>query len=158
LRGKAHSEDIKARAKALLLAGESVGHIARQLNLPKQTVSDVKAHLSPEEVGQLRTKKGEAANDLVMDYLESNLDTLRAQAEVAGDRSYLERQSADKLAKLHGVLADRAFRILEAVSRPQSMSEQRTEVKVITPRTDEERADRILEILASAKAGRDAAQ
>jgi hypothetical protein len=157
LRGKAHSEDIKARAKALLLGGESVGHVARQLNLPKQTVSDVKAHLSPEEVGQLRTKKGEAANDLVMDYLTSNLETLRAQALIAGDRAYLEKQPADKLAILHGTFADRAFRILESLSRVQGSAPE-SEVKDVTPRTNEDRAKRILEILAIAEARRDAAQ
>ena len=124
-RGKPHSPDTTAQVKALLLAGEGVVEVARRLDLPKQTVSDVKGRLTEEEFGLLRTKKGELIEDLVVDYLVTNLKTLRTQAEVAGERSYIEKQPAGELSLLHGVMSDKSIRLLEAIQRANDGSGQR---------------------------------
>ena len=122
-RGKPHSTDTKAQAKALLLAGESVMEVSRQLELPNQTVSDIKASLTDKEFGILRAKKGSLIEELVTDYLAANLRALRAQAEIAGERAYIQKQPAGELSLLHGVMSDKSVRLLEALQRASDATE-----------------------------------
>ena len=98
---------------AALLAGQGVTEVARAYNLPKGTVGGWKAEIETE---QIRTKKGERLEGMVFDYLTANFEALRQQAEVASDQNYLRKQSADNLAVLHGVMADKAVRLLEAAA------------------------------------------
>jgi transposase-like protein len=116
-RGKAHSDEVRAQVMAALLAGQGVNEVAQTYNLPKQTVSRMKAGLSDADLGQVGTKKSERIEALLYDYLTANLSTLRKQTEVAGDTEYLKKQPASELATLHGVMADKAIRILEAAER-----------------------------------------
>jgi transposase-like protein len=117
VRGKPHSEETKAAVMAALLAGQGVEETAQAYNLPKQTVSDWKAGLSAEEFGLIRTKKGERIEELLFRYLTSTLEALQKQTEVASDAAYLKQQPADSLAVLHGVMADKSIRLLEALHR-----------------------------------------
>lgn len=52
---------------------------------------------------------------LVFAYLEANLQALTAQAYVASQPEYIDRQPADGLAILHGVMSDKSIRLLEAL-------------------------------------------
>jgi hypothetical protein len=54
---------------------------------------------------------------MVYDYMLASLATLRKQAEVASDASYIRRQRAGELATLHGVMADKSLRLLEITTR-----------------------------------------
>lgn len=111
-RGKAHSDEVRAQVMGALLAGQSMSAVAEAFNLPIQTVSRW-AH--SEGLGTVENKKD--IGDLIRVYLNENLETLRAQAEFARDPEWLRGQPASEFAVLHGVLADKAIRILEAAER-----------------------------------------
>lgn len=59
----------------------------------------------------------ERIGNLLVAYLESNLQAQIAQAYVAADPEYLNRQPAESLAVLHRVLGDQSIRLLEALHR-----------------------------------------
>lgn len=114
----AHSDEIRAQVQAALLAGQGVSEVARAYKLPRQTVSRIKGQL--QKTGQNGTEKRERLGSLLCHYLQANLNALAEQAKIAGDPSYVRRQPAAELATLHGVMADKAARLLEAA---QSMEE-----------------------------------
>jgi hypothetical protein len=128
-RGKAHPESTQAQVKALLLAGESVTEAARQLNLDHSVVSRIKSGLTPEELHELARKKSGEIEGLLYDYLTTTLASLKAQAEVAGEREYIIKQPASELYLLHGTMADKAVRLLEAAARAKNNAP-------VTPTTD----------------------
>jgi len=97
---------------AALLAGQSIGQVARDYDIPKTTVSRWKNEGVPEN----GTQKKEIG-DLILEYLHENLVTLRAQSRFFRDEKWLARQSADSAAVLHGVMTDKAIRLLEALAK-----------------------------------------
>ena len=101
-----------------LLAGQSVGQVARDYDIPVGTVKGWKRK-AREEAGEqpVASPKKEEIGDLLVAYLEENLRSLRAQAEVFGKPEWLEKQSASELAVLHGVQTDKPIRLLEALNR-----------------------------------------
>jgi transposase-like protein len=112
-----HSADVKAAAMAALLAGQSVSSVARDYHIPKGTVSGWKdqAVRDATQVATPPTQKA-AIGELVLGYLEANLRALRAQADCFADPEWLKQQQANELAVLHGVMTDKAVRLLEALS------------------------------------------
>jgi hypothetical protein len=120
MRGRKHSDEVQAEVMSALLAGQGVTEVSEQYNLPDSTVSDLKRRVE-EEFGDLRNKnRGEKIENLLFDYLTSNLNALQAQARIASEDEYLRQQSADKLAVLHGVMADKSVRLLEAIERARA--------------------------------------
>jgi transposase-like protein len=117
MRGKAHSDDVKAKVIAALLLGAGVMEVARELRLPESSVRNYKRVIPGDKLAELNAKKGERLDDLVFDYMQSNLVALQRQAEVASDVNYIQKQPAGELATLHGVMADKIVRLLEAASR-----------------------------------------
>lgn len=124
MRGRAHSDETKAKVIAALLAGCGVVEIAREMNIPHNTVSDYKKEIPEEKFDELRRKKGERLDDLVYDYLVQNLETLRAQSKAVSDESYINQQPAGEMATLHGVIADKTIRLLEVTTSPSTSSQQ----------------------------------
>ena len=116
MRGKKHSDDTKAKVVAALLAGCGVVEIAREMNLPHQSVTNYKNGIPEDKLGEIRRKKGERIDDLVYDYLVQNLETLRAQSRIVSDESYINKQPAGEMATLHGVIADKTVRLLEVTT------------------------------------------
>ena len=106
-----YSDETKAAVMAALLAGQSIGSIAREYNLPKSTISRWKNS----DVPQNGTQKKQIS-DLIVDYLRANLEALREQAVMFSDRQWLAKQTASDVAVLHGVMTDKAIRLLEAFS------------------------------------------
>jgi len=124
-RGKARPPDVKAQVIAALLLGAGVMEVARTMGLPHSTVSRYRSEIPPEKLDELGRKKGEHLDELVFDYLKTNLKALQVQAELASDVNYLQKQPAGELATLHGVMADKTVRLLEAVSRANAAAESR---------------------------------
>jgi len=116
MKGKAHSDEVKAKVTAALLAGCGVMEIAREMNLPHNTVSQYRSKIPEGQLDELRRKKGARIDDLVYDYLVQNLETLRAQSKAVSDESYIKTQPAGELATLHGVMADKTVRLLEVAT------------------------------------------
>lgn len=107
----AHPPEIKAAVMAALLAGQGVTEVAATYNIPQQTVSD----WAKNEIGEIRSKKGERIADLTFGYLEAILDGLTKQVQIVSTPEYISKQSAADIAVLHGVMADKGFRLLSAV-------------------------------------------
>ena len=104
-----YSNETKAAVMAALLAGQSLGSIAKEYNMPKSTVSLWKN-------GKVQTNctQKKEIGELLVKYLETNLEALRAQAEAFKNLRWLEKQNAADAAVLHGVMTDKAVRLLEA--------------------------------------------
>lgn len=117
MRGKRHSDEVRAQVMAALLAGQGVSEVASQYNLDISVVSRWKATIPDNQLQLLASKKGELIETLLFDYLVTTLATLRKQAEVVGESEYVIKQPADSLAVLHGVMADKSIRLLEAAER-----------------------------------------
>ncbi len=116
-RGKRIPDTTTAHVKALLMLGEGVCEVSRQLKVPHSTVSDVKATLSPDDLDRVRRGKGEQLENLLVDYLEASLKTLREQVLIAGERKYIQKQPAGELAVLHSAISEKTIRLLEAIHR-----------------------------------------
>src|SRR3569832_2382141 len=71
------------------------------------------------------TVKKQRIGVLVLEYLEANLNAQIAQAYVTSDPNYINRQPAGELTILHGVLADKAIRLLEALQPRAAESDDR---------------------------------
>jgi hypothetical protein len=114
-----YAPEVKAACLAALLAGQGVGEVAAQYKVPEATLRSWKSRQAQAQ------PRGEAAatapedqrgliGELLIGYLAELLRTLKAQLEVYGDKDWLKKQSASDAAVLHGVLADKGFRLLEA--------------------------------------------
>ena len=108
-----YSDETKAQVMAALPAGPSINALAREDKIPKQTISNWKNRDKP-GVPRDDTQKAAEIEDLLSGYLKENLKTLRAQAEFFREETWLKKQEASQLAVLHGVLSDKAIRLLEA--------------------------------------------
>lgn len=123
-----YSAEVKAACIAALRLGSSPAEVAKQFNVLPATVRGWKSRLeplngpapSPEVLAGMnpteraRAEEHERVRSLVMDYLMQGLESLREQAKTASQDDYLRGQSAHDVAILHGVLADKVVRILEA--------------------------------------------
>jgi hypothetical protein len=99
----------------MLIAGSSVAEVAAKLKIPDRTVSEWKA-LVPAEFAVVRSKK-EVIEELLGQYLEETLRANLAQLKVFADETWIRSQTASELATLHGVLFDKAVRVLDAAQR-----------------------------------------
>lgn len=111
-RGKAHNSDLKAKAQGALLSGRTPAEVARRYGLAESTVRSWAGGLG-EKFAEVRAKKGVDFDEAVGDYLTASLTSLTAQARHARDPAWLMEQPAHKLALLHGVMFDKAIRVLE---------------------------------------------
>jgi len=130
---------IKAKGIALLLAGGTIGGVAKELGLSKGTVqrwhdslknaaSDSRMHtentaiqvqtptVSDGRMHTVHTQKKSIA-ERVFNLLDAQLETLTVQQAHFQDKTWLNRQSAADMAMLHGVLSDKALRMMEAAER-----------------------------------------
>lgn len=119
MRGKPHSDETKAAVMAALLAGLSIAEVCRKYNLPKATVSRLRAELGS-ELEQVGTEKRSRLDDLLLDSLASNLAAQKRIAETASEPEYIRSQGASAVAELYETLAAAAIRLLEAASLTES--------------------------------------
>jgi transposase-like protein len=101
---------------AALLAGQGVNEIAAQYHISKATISRWK------KAARATAGRSEDVGALLLDYLRENLTTLRAQAVAFRDATWLRVQDAADVGVLHGILTDKAVRLLEAMepsARPE---------------------------------------
>lgn len=114
---QAHDPAIKAQVLAALLAGQRVQDVAAAYHLPEGTVKswrqrDVKGAMTA-VVGAV--DKRERIGELLVDFLSSTLETLKKQHVVFGDPEWIRTQDAASLGTLHGIMTDKAIRLLEAL-------------------------------------------
>jgi transposase-like protein len=108
-----YSDELKAAVMAALLSGQSVYEAARNYNIPVNTVKTWSSKLDRQPGS---TAKRERIGELLVEYLELNLEALKAQARVFADAEWIKEQAASEVAVLHGVVADKGIRLLEALA------------------------------------------
>ncbi len=111
---RTYDPEVKAQVLAALLTGQGAEKVAEQYEIPVGTAKAWKA--KAKGAGKVATQKKEKIGALLLDYLAVSLATLKKQAEVFEDEAWLKRQDASTVAVLHGVLADKAVRLLEALA------------------------------------------
>ena len=104
----------KAAVMAALLSGQAVNAVAKEYNIPASTISNWKAATKLENA--IDQEQRYEIGDLLLVYLREILNALTLQAKHFGKAAWLDSQSADSLAVLHGVAADKAIRIIEALA------------------------------------------
>ncbi len=111
-----YDDETKAAAMAALLAGQSLNSVADEYQIPRGTVATWKrnARAGVYEQDQPQKKK---IGDLLLAYVETNLIALEAQARAFSDETWLRNQPASEAAVLHGVMTDKAIRLLEAFGK-----------------------------------------
>jgi hypothetical protein len=113
-----YSDEVKAAALAdLVLLGP--GATAAKYGIPVGTIHSWSSRNDP-----LASLKKEHIGAIAARYLEANLQALIAQAYVASDPDYINRQPAESLAVLHGVMADKSIRLFEALHATDAGAEQ----------------------------------
>ena len=101
---------------AALLAGQAITAVAKEYQLPRSTVGKWRKQLAERvhvDVEQ-KSESGTSLDGLLAGYVEANLVTLREQAIFFRDKQWLRQQDASALAVLHGVMAEKTGRMLEA--------------------------------------------
>jgi transposase-like protein len=113
---RGYSDQQKAAVLSALLAGQGVTDVARSFGIPEGTVKSWwSRQRNGENVATVATPKREVIGEMLVGYLEETIATMRAQLKVFADESYIKKQSAADAAVLHGVIADKGFRLLEAL-------------------------------------------
>lgn len=112
--GRKYSPETKAAVLAALLEGQSINSVAREYNIPSGTISNWKNRSGAPKNGI--QKKSDEIGNLLLEYLATNLQTLKIQSEQFQDIKWLSKQNAADAAVLHGVLTDKSVRLIEAMS------------------------------------------
>ncbi len=107
-----HLDETKAAVIAALLTGQSVHQAAEAGGVSRRTVQRWRDAF---HMADLAPQKREKIERLLDTLLRAYLTTLIAQAKFFADPAWIRRQGAAQLAILHGVLADKTFRFLEAL-------------------------------------------
>lgn len=106
-----YTDELRAAALAdVLLLGP--GATAAKYDIPLGTLKTWQQQY--QIIHDPSIKKGRVMA-LAASYLEANLQALIAQSYVASQPEYINRQAAEGLAILHGVMADKSVRLLEAL-------------------------------------------
>lgn len=119
-----YSDQIKAQALALLIAGQSFSEVSRSLNVPIGTLKSWKQRnadaidsvfVDAPDASTASAKK-ERIGALLLDYAIATLETLIAQQRAFADEDWIKDQSAEGAAILHGVSFDKTVRLLEGLA------------------------------------------
>jgi transposase-like protein len=123
-----YSDATKAAAMAALLMGQGVDKVAEQYNIPVTTLYSWKSkQKNGDGIVNLASQKKEKIGDLLLEYLNASLTTLRVQVEFFKDEEWLRLQDASSVATLHGVTTDKAIRLLEALSKAPEPEDEEDE-------------------------------
>lgn len=109
---RSYDEATKAAVMAALLTGQSVNSVAKAYQIPEATVRYWRA--KSKAFSGVGAQKRDEISEKLYAYLMANLDALKVQSDVFADPKWLREQPANELAVLHGVLTDKAIRLLEA--------------------------------------------
>lgn len=113
-----YSDELKATAMAALLSGQSINVVAEKYNIPRGTISawaTRERNALRGDPGVLDGEQRERIGGLIIDNAEAMLETTKEMMDVFKNKKWLERQSASEVAVLFGVIADKTYRLLEAL-------------------------------------------
>ena len=107
----------KAAALKRMLAGESPKAVAQAMDIPAATLKQW-SHRSRQAVTRAVTRpKKEEFAELILDYVAAGLNSLRSQAGVLGDPTFLRSEGGQVfgVAQAHRLLGDQLARYLAAI-------------------------------------------
>lgn len=108
-----YSAEVKAAVMAALLAGQSARSVAKAYKIPEGTARTWKAR------AKQRPVDGGRIGDLIIENLEAILTAVKEIViRVSQDPQWIREQDASELGVFLGILSDKAFRIIEALPRP----------------------------------------
>lgn len=119
-----YSDETKAAAMAALLEGQAVTYVAKEYKIPQTTVQTWKKLIIDGKITSDTLQKKEIGT-LLLEYLETNIEALQVQASFTKKEDWLNKQSAESLAVLHGVMMDKTIRLLEAMSKVSNATNSR---------------------------------
>jgi transposase-like protein len=124
-----YSEEVHAACVAALLAGQDITEIAGAYNVPETTLRSWKhrARQAGTEPIVAETDRAEIGQ-LLIAYLKDVIGAMRKQTVVFGDEEYLRKQPAGELGVVHGILADKTIRLLEALEAGSAVDADAAEV------------------------------
>jgi transposase-like protein len=111
-----YSDEVKARCLSALLSGQTFSQVASAFGVPIGTLKSWKQRSGLASPTADASAKRERIGGLLLEYLEEGLITLREQVKIFRDPTWLKTQSAGEAAVLHGVIADKQIRLLEALA------------------------------------------
>jgi len=129
-----YSEEVHAACVAALLAGQDITAVAGEYNVPEPTLRSWKHRARRDGADPIvpetdRTEIGQ----LLIAYMKDVIAAMRKQTVVFGDEEYLRKQPAGELGVVHGILADKTIRLLEALEAGTEADEDATDVTPSLP-------------------------
>jgi transposase len=118
------TEQIRLQAMAALIAGQSYSQVSQMFGIPVGTLKTWRHRdrQSGGVVSEVETTKRARIGALLLEYIETTLETLKVQQVAFRDADWLKKQSASEIAILHGVTVDKTIRLLEGLA-PDEESE-----------------------------------
>lgn len=113
-----YPEELKAVAMAALLSGQSINVVAEKYNIPRGTISAWATRERNAMRGNdslITEDQQERIGALIIDNVEAMLETTKEMMDVFKEKAWLRKQSASEVAVLFGVIADKTYRLLEAL-------------------------------------------
>lgn len=112
---RTYTPETKAAVLAALLTGEAYRAVSERFDVPVATLQYWHQQTVPKPYDAIGTEKKDELGELVTEYVRESLRTLRVQAEQFAGREWLAKQNAADAAILHGVLADKTIRVIQAI-------------------------------------------
>jgi transposase-like protein len=119
-----YSEEVRAQCVAAMLEGQGFPIVSKEYSVPQSTLQYWKKKAAGQLPTGAREQRESRIANLIGDYLEASLETLRTQAIAFRDTDWLREQSAAEVGVLHGVLLDKAVRILNAAERAGNLADE----------------------------------
>lgn len=115
--GKTYPDETKAVVMAALLTGQSVSSVAKEYDIPKQTVSGWNKLCKGFVQETTQKRELPLIGDKLVDLLMTEIESLTQISITARDPAWVKRQDASQLAVYVGVKHDKLFRMLEAFNK-----------------------------------------
>jgi transposase-like protein len=116
MRGKAHSDELRAEVAAALLAGMSLSDTARRYNLSPSVVSRIRDSISSDALERVGKENEVRIDRILADSLKSHILFQQAVTNICSNENYLRSQTAADIARLLEVSQNHSIRLLEAAS------------------------------------------
>lgn len=117
-----YPDELKATVMAALLSGQSINVVAEKYSIPRGTVAawaTRERNAMRGDNSMVTSSQRERIGELVIDNIEAMLETTKEMQDVLKDKTWLKKQSASEVAVLFGVIADKTYRLLEALPDPE---------------------------------------
>ncbi len=119
VKGSITPPEVQAQIIGALLSGQFAtdAEVAKEAKVSKSTVSRIRKSIPPEYLKQIEIVKKDRIGELVVEFLESTLESLKKINEYTSEQEWIQRQDAAGIGVLFGIKADKVTKVLEAIER-----------------------------------------